>query len=288
MDTEYARTYLMVVTAGSFYLAAERLHVSQSTVSTRIRSLEDRLGVQLFARKKSGVELTQAGRRFHKHAASLVRTVEAARHELGVPEAYEDSVTVGGRFGLWDGLLTVWLARIQTQLPGLSVRAQVGFEEDLMHGLAEGQIDIALMYTPQSRPGLIVEPLLEERLVRVSSHGREDAAVGDDYVFVDWGADFRAAHSVSFPEFAGAGVTASIGWLALELISRRGGGGYFPLRLVRPHLARRELRLVKGAPEFSLTAYVVYPRERRSEKIEYALEGIRLTAKSVSQASVMD
>jgi len=52
MDTELARTFLTVVTAGNFISAADRLHVSQSTVSTRIHTLEDQLGCTLFVRNK--------------------------------------------------------------------------------------------------------------------------------------------------------------------------------------------------------------------------------------------
>ena len=52
MDTELARTFLTVVSAGNFIAAAERLHVSQSTVSTRIHSLEQQLGCTLFVRSR--------------------------------------------------------------------------------------------------------------------------------------------------------------------------------------------------------------------------------------------
>ena len=45
MDTELARTFLTVVAAGNFISAADKLHVSQSTVSTRIHTLEDQLGL---------------------------------------------------------------------------------------------------------------------------------------------------------------------------------------------------------------------------------------------------
>jgi DNA-binding transcriptional LysR family regulator len=58
MDTELARTFLTVVEAGNFISAAERLHVSQSTVSTRIHTLEDLLGCVLFVRNKAGTTLT--------------------------------------------------------------------------------------------------------------------------------------------------------------------------------------------------------------------------------------
>ena len=43
MDIELARTFLAIVSAGSFVRAAERLHVSQTTVSARVRSLEQQL-----------------------------------------------------------------------------------------------------------------------------------------------------------------------------------------------------------------------------------------------------
>jgi len=62
VDTELARTFLTVVTAGNFITAAERLHVSQSTVSTRIHTLEEQLGCTLFVRNKAGTTLTAAGR----------------------------------------------------------------------------------------------------------------------------------------------------------------------------------------------------------------------------------
>lgn len=262
MDTELARTFLTVVTTGSFTTTAERLHLTQSTVSTRIRTLEENLGCQLFVRKKRGAVLTAAGRQFHRHAATLVRTVEAARHELGVPIGYQSSLTVGGRFGLWERLLMTWMPRFRQVAPEVAVRAQVGFEADLMHGLAEGEIDIALMYTPESRSGLTVEPLVVDRLVLVGTNSATPALpTTPEYVFVDWGASFRASHNMSFPEFAGAARTASIGWLGLQLILASGGSGYFPIRLVREHLEVGALHLLPDAPEFSLPSYLVYPTE---------------------------
>ena len=73
MDTELARTFLAVIAAGNFITAAERLHVTQSTVSARIRALEDQLGCILFVRNKAGTVLTSAGRQFQRHAGTLVR-----------------------------------------------------------------------------------------------------------------------------------------------------------------------------------------------------------------------
>jgi DNA-binding transcriptional LysR family regulator len=75
-----------VVATGNFITAADRLHVSQSTVSTRIHSLEELLGCTLFVRNKAGATLTVAGRQFQRHASTLVRTVEQARPRRRPPQ----------------------------------------------------------------------------------------------------------------------------------------------------------------------------------------------------------
>lgn len=279
METELARTFLAVIGAGNFINAAERLHVTQSTVSARIHALEEQLGCTLFVRNKAGTTLTPAGRQFQKHASTLVRTVEFARHDVGVARGFRAALTVGGRFGLWEQLLLHWLPLVQERAPDVSIRAEIGMEVDLMQGLVEGRLDIGVMYTPESRPGLTVEPLLEETLVLVSTDPRKRERPGPGYVYVDWGPEFYARHSASFPDLVGPALTVNIGWLGLHHILEHGGSGYFPLRLVRGHLEARHLTRLSGAPEFSQPAYLVYPAEDRADYLDAALEEIRSLAR---------
>jgi DNA-binding transcriptional LysR family regulator len=278
VDTELARTFLTVVTAGNFINAAERLHVTQSTVSARIHALEQQLGCTLFVRNKAGTTLTPAGRQFQKHAGTLVRTVEHARHDVGVPRGFRGALTIGGRFGLWEQLLLRWLPLMREIAPDISVRAEIGMEPELMQGLVEGRLDIGVMYTPQSRPGLRVEPLLEETLVLVSTDPGGPGEPGPGYIYVDWGPEFYARHSASFPDFIGPALTANISWLGLHHILENGGSGYFPVRLARPYFENGRLVRLQGAPEFSLPAYVVYPSEDRPDFIDAALQVIRHVA----------
>ena len=65
--------------------AADRLNVTQSTISARIRVLEDELGTPLFTRNKAGVTLTPAGAQFERHALALVRIWQQARQEVSLP-----------------------------------------------------------------------------------------------------------------------------------------------------------------------------------------------------------
>lgn len=199
MDTELARTFLAVVATGSFVGASRRLHVTQSTVSVRIQRLEDALGAELFVRNKGGTTLTPAGRQFQRHAALLTRTPEQARRDIGVTNGFKSTLTIGGRIGRWEDLLIRWLPVFADRAPDVAVRAVVGFEEDLMQDLIEGRAAVGVTYTPQARPGLTVELLLEERLVMVSTRADPPREPDADYVYVDWGPEFRLPAYVCFP-----------------------------------------------------------------------------------------
>ena len=282
MDTELARTFLTVVSAGNFISAANKLHVTQSTVSTRIHSLEDQLGCTLFVRNKAGTTLTPAGRQFQRHAAALVRIIERAHHDVGVPRGFSHSITIGGRIGLWDLLLVAWLADFRGRAPEVSVRAEIGFEPDLMDGLVEGRIDIGVMYTPQSRPGLKVEPLLEERLVFVTTNPDAKPEPGPDYVYVDWGPEFFARHSASFPDFIGPAISVNVGLLGLQHIISNGGAGFFPYRIVHDLIAAGRLTIPDGTPEFVLPAYVVYPEDGNPAVLGTVLESMRRVVATLS------
>ncbi|MGB3866842.1 MAG: LysR family transcriptional regulator [Xanthobacteraceae bacterium] len=271
MDTELARTFLTVVAAGNFVNAAERLHVSQSTVSTRIHALESYLGCTLFVRNKAGTTLTAAGRQFQRHAATLVRTVEQARHDVGIPKGLSGALAVGARIGLWDEFLLEWLPMMRAHRPNIAIHIESGPEPEIMRGLIEGRIDIGVLYTPQSRPGLKVEKLFDEQLMMVSTDPRSPPEPRPGYIYIEWGPEFYARHNVCFPNFGGAALSANIGWIGLQYALKNGGSGYFPARIVRPYLDAGSLHIVEGAPDFMIPAYAVYPVEHDAEMFGDAL-----------------
>lgn len=274
MDIEFARTFLAVAAAGNFVGAAQRLHVTQSTVSMRIQALESRLGVVLFERGRSGAHLTPAGRRFLRHANTLVRTLEQARHEVGLPAGFRGSLTLRGRIALWDGFLPQWVARMRASHPDISLHLEVGFEEDIMQALVQGTVDVGVLYTPENRPGLGIERLFEENLVLVATEpGRPWPDPG--YIHMDWGAEFHAQFGTAFPDLAAPAITANIGWLVMQQILHCGGSGYFPWRITRDLVEAGELWLMEGRPSFTLPAYMVYPVERDEETLSVALDALR-------------
>jgi hypothetical protein len=81
-------------------------------------------------------------------------------------------------------------------------------------------------------------------------------------------------------------LTANVGWLGLQHVLENGGSGYFPKRIVLPHLKTKRLTLIAGAPEFSMPAYVVYPLECDRELFGSALEIMHRIANSKAKIVV--
>ncbi len=281
MNIDLARTFLEIAETGNFNKAAERLHVTQSTVSMRIKALEDEIGRPLFARSKAGTQLTAAGARFRRYATTLVRVWEQARQELALPPGLRAVLTVGGQFSLWDRMLLRWIPWMRAAMPDVALRVEVGLSDGLMRQLGEALIDIGIMYSPQSRPGLVTEKLLEERLVLVSTTPREIGHWDDSYIFVDWGPEYRAAHSQAFPDLSTPTVSVGLGALGLQHILANGGFGYFPMRVVRAYVQTGRLHLMPDAPEFRRPAYMVYPmaeEQTDSDSLRAAVRGLRHVA----------
>ncbi len=258
MDIELARTFLAVVETGSFLEAADKVHVTQSTVSMRIRSLEQQLGRPVFERSKTGATLTAAGRNFQKHANTLVRTWTQARLDAGLPDTMETALEIGAAPSLWDGFLTGALPELMAELPNVAIRASSATSDVLARQVDDGGLDLAVMYQPRNTAGLSVIQLFEDEFVLVSSDRDLSAdPLGKRYVLIDWGPEFRADHLLNFPHLATPSLQLGIGTSGLQYLKSRPAAGYFPWRVIAREVGAGRLRLIEDAPRFAYAAYAV-------------------------------
>ena len=278
MDINLAKTFIEVVATGSFVGAADRLHLTQTAISARIRLLEDQVGRRLFVRNRAGARLTPAGERFQHYATTLVQVWERARQQIALPPGRANLVGLGGEYSLWNPLLVDWMQWMRRYQPDVAVRAEVGSAEKLLERVQDGSLDVAVLYSPPQRPELVLELLVEEKLILVTT--ADDGAVRpEDYIRVDWGEPFTTSHATAFPEFVNAGVTVSLGPLALSYMLAAGGAGYFRSSIAQPYVESGRLRRVERAPEFSYSIYAVYSTRSAAEDIEPVRQGLRLCAK---------
>ena len=248
MDVTLARTFLMVAETGSFIDAARKMNITQSTVSARIKGLEDLLGRPLFQRSKSGAELTAAGEQFQKHALALVRVWQHAQLEVGLSDQHRDHLAVGAPISFWDGFLLRWISWLRSNIPDIAVSASGGMSVELMQRLIEGTLDLAVMYRPTQPPGLTIEHLFDEEFVLVTSVPASQRRSASDYVFIDWGPDFQQDHAAAYPEYTNPGLNLDLGPVGLDYLLTNECSGYFPSRLVRlVHRARAPATAQAGA-----------------------------------------
>ncbi len=282
MDIALARTFLTVAETGSFIDAARKMNVTQSTVSARIKGLEDMLGRPLFERSNTGAELTAAGEQFQKHALALVRVWQHAQLEVGLSAQHRDHLAVGAPAGLWDGFLLRWISWLRANIPDIAVSASAGLSAVLTARLMEGTLDLAVMYRPAQPPGFRIEHLFDEEFVLVTSAGPAARRSATDYVFIDWGQDFQEDHAAAYPDLTNPGLNLDLGSIGIRYVLANECSGYFPMRLVKTHLARGRLRQPKRAQRFVYPVYMVYPEARDEEAYEPILAGLRREAMRVA------
>ncbi len=280
VNIEHLRTFLDVSDTGSFHRSAERLNVTQSTVSARIKALEERLDRRLFVRHRNGVELTAAGGRLRRHAETAVKAWQQGLQSVALPDTLGSVYGFGVQPGLWERLGPPWVDWMRTNVPDLGLNVTVDYSDSLMRQLDDGLVDLAVMFAPRTRPGLRIEELLNDELVLVATQAR-DVASGwlDDYIFVDWSYDFRSAHSEAYPEMPTPALTVALPGIALRRMIDYGGSAYLARPMVESLLATGRLFLIEGAPTFQRPAYAVYPAEPMApNSLAVALDGLRRVA----------
>lgn len=276
MNLDHIRTFLEVASCGNFHRASETLNVTQSTVSARIRTLEDYFGLPLFRRARSGVELTVAGHRFRRYALSIQQFWQQGYQAVTLPRGYRAVFSIASQVSLWDRLVLPLIPWLRAEAPDVALRVDADYSISQMRSLADGLLDLGVMYQPRQTPGLRIDKLFDEVLILISTRPRAATqAWVEDYVFVDWGDVFREAHARFFPELETPAVTVGLGALGLQYILENGGSGYFPLRVVQPLLDDERLFRVEGAESVKRPVYVVYSDEAADEDLmRLALRGL--------------
>lgn len=270
MDIDLARTFIEITKTGSFIAAAERLFITQTTVTARIHSLEEQLNCRLFVRNRSGATLTENGKHFLTHANQLVQIWEAARRDLPLPVGNEASITIGGEFSLWNPLMLTWLNAHKETYPNIALHVEIGESRTLHQKIEQGLIDFALVHHPEYWVSMQVEQVLEEKLVMVRSTKKSEP-----YVFIDWGEDFRQQHNAALPQLANTSLSVNFGPLALIYLQQNGGSGYFRTRVVQTYLQDGSLELVPEAPEFSYPVYLIYLRKNNNALVSSVLSQLK-------------
>lgn len=170
LEIRQLRYLLKVADTGSFSKASRAAHIAQSALSSRIGELESELGVQLLHRKRSGVELTEHGHVFYRHAQRIVRQLDDLPGVVRqVGEEITGRVAVGLPASSALRFASALLDEAAQQYPGIALELFDEPSGNLRRGVDSGRLDLAIMVTEEDARLMDAVPLMEEELFFVAS-----------------------------------------------------------------------------------------------------------------------
>lgn len=266
MQIELVETFLDLCETRSFNRTAERLGITQSTVSGRIKALERRFGRPLFRRSRAGTELTVEGLRFEPHARALRLSWSEAVTAVREEGAAAMTLRIAIQHDLAGARTPAWLDCFREAFPGARFYVEADFSEQMCAELMAGLKDAAILYTPKPQPDLHFETIGEVRYRMVSDAGPDLARVrADRYVLTDYSPAFARTHAALHPQLHEAPVASGQNDTVLALLRSNGGAAYV-LDDAVPGLVAQGYAVVADAPPIDQTVYVALHLRNRHRR----------------------
>ncbi|MBP9183545.1 MAG: LysR family transcriptional regulator [Fuscovulum sp.] len=285
MQIDLLDTFLDLAETRSFHRTAEKLGITQSTVSARVAALEQAVGSRLFDRSRAGTDLTPEGRRFEPHARALRHEWNEAKRRIVVPQQAAHLVRLGIQNDLAALYLGDWVAGFRRALPNTAFYIEPDYSNQMCADLLTGILDFAVMFSPKPHPDLHFESVGEVAYHMVSTETATLAEVTPArFVFAHFSPAFEEMHRQVTPDLAAAPVSVGQSGSVVSLLLAMGGSGYVLERTAEDLVAAGRVRKVADAPVLRQPVYAalhirhrIAPLHRRLRRVVFR----RLAGKEV-------
>jgi DNA-binding transcriptional LysR family regulator len=168
VNLNHLSTLVAVAEARGFRAAAERLHLTQSAVSSQIRTLEEHLSVPLFHRTTRSVKLSAEGQRLYAAArridAEMAQVIESLRSESSLERGRVEIASVGS---VAASLLPRMIVAFGARYPGIVFKVQDIDSTRVSSLVQKDEVDFGILSSLATRRGVKIEPLLRDEFVAV-------------------------------------------------------------------------------------------------------------------------
>jgi len=276
MEITQLETFLAVASFGGFHRAAEALRISQPAVSSRIKALEDSLGVLLFTRTRNALTLTTSGRVLRPHAEQLLKTASMARqavHQLQPGSDVPLQIAAGLSISVY--FLPDVLKKFQNIFPEVNISIRPGHSKEVLEMVLGEEAEIGLARSLQHPEvetiSLRDDPLLlvahPEQLEGKSTRPRLEQVASWPLIFYERGSsDWTLTRSL----FRHAGLVPNVALevdtieTAKRMVERGLGMSFLPLMAVGTEIRRGELKTIKplNTEPLHRSLDLIHPRHR--------------------------
>ncbi|EIT86983.1 transcriptional regulator CitR [Fictibacillus macauensis ZFHKF-1] len=176
MELSWLVTFIEAAQCGNFRKAAEKLYISQPSVTVHIQQLEKSIGVPLFERQGKRVKLTEAGKRYVEHAKQLLAVYKEGLQDLSsFSQGYSDKLTLAISPLIADTVLPFVLKKYTKEHPEMEISVVIVESPLIEQSVEREEADIGLSCLPASNPQLVTELLSQEKVVFVTGHDGKDS-----------------------------------------------------------------------------------------------------------------
>lgn len=280
MQIELLDTFLDLIETRSFHRSAERLHVTQSTVSARVQALETAVGARLFSRSRAGTNLSTEGLRFEAHARALRHAWTEAQRAV---EASSAAITlrIGIQNDLAAGQIGEWVQNFRRALPDCAFYIEPDYSMQMCRDLDRGALDFAVVYSPQSLPDLHIVSIGEVRYRLISSDGTRRAEIKQDgYIRGSFSPAFDTAHGQAMPDFTATMLASGQNTAVAGLLQTMGGAGFVLEDTAERLVANGAFHMVGDVEAIAQPIYAVMHLRHRTSRMHRRLT--RIVAKEIS------
>lgn len=276
LNLEQLETFLTVSDAQNFRRAADRLHVSQSTVTVRIQQLEEIIGKSLFSRETRNIELTPSGYSFLPYARKMIDLLQEGIIAARLQGAYAQRLAVGSTNSILEYYLYPLFETFRHQHPDVVFNLVTNHQQNLFQQLADGSLDTVILYNGFLHPDLETIPLESTPLILAGSSQIEAETIDNqnllefNYIHLNWGSQFTAWFENQFGKIVLPRLTASHTSLLLRFIMEGKGIGFIPEKIASSFIRSGSLQTMPAALRESpplLTFHLLHAHKRKQAAI---------------------
>lgn len=263
--------------------AAERLGISQPSLSVAMQRLELLFGVPLMHRSKRGAELTQAGRQLVPRAKRLLDSWEGIRSEVIASERdMQGNYTLGCHVSVAAYSLPLFLPAVHAEFPKLEIRLVHDLSRRILEQVVRMEVDLGLVINPVPHPDLVLKRIASDEVTlwapRKPKFKANSEAGGVLFCDLDLAQtkDLLGKMKRAGLSFGRVVHSSSLEVIA-ELAASGAGAALLPARVAQLNHGSA-LSPVPGAPVFHDELYIAYRHENRGNKaletlIKHAVAG---------------
>lgn len=152
MELRVLRYFLMAAREENITRAAEKLHITQPTLSRQLMQLEEELGVPLFHRNNHRIVLTEDGMLLKRRAQELLELAEKTQREFRSREELTGEIAIGCGETCNMASLSDWMVSFREQHPLIQFRIRTATADDVKERIEKGLLDMGLLLEPVETP----------------------------------------------------------------------------------------------------------------------------------------